>query len=729
MGADGRGTNEQYCAAAEAWLAKGSPRRALRSAGLAIAADADSNRARRLRARALLDLGQPKTALLDLVAVAATQPDTPAPWYDVLAVAQRAGDRSLVERALTALDATDATTVEALLDAADAAYLDGDLDAARTHLSRAAGLHPAHPELAGWTERLCCERSARDLDVELAAALIRRDRPSDALARLERAGDESPRGAHLRGRALLRLGRFDEAIGALECARASAPGDDEIALELATAAHFAGESGRAIGVCDEILGRDPTLAAAALLAAEARLAADDLDGARRLVCRALAAAPSDPAAWYTQAGVLDATGDANGARTAADHSIALDPDVAAAWQRGADVLQGLARNELAEWYRAAAAARGGPGRRVDRAELPPLSRDDIATEDAVARSADPATPFVVRDRFRIACELHAHDLAEALGERLAGTDADDDGAVSTVLGFIALERGDLDAARASFRSALDANPGDDEASGGLAVVAAMAGARPAAPPAADPEVSPPPAAATPSARAAPRQSRSAKPSAPAAPKRPAQPGQRRRRAVGIARRVFVLVWMAVGFTTSALVLYNLLQDDQAQQSQPLAAEEAAPPTAAPAPTPAPTVPPTAPLTASPTVPVTASPTVPVTAPPTNPVTVPPTGPVTAPPTTFDEFVPQFFATPEEALADWLAFVEPPYAGTCDSLSDQTELAGVVTCSVFDHEVGVAAQVFRWGVFATDDLRGWVLVDVGSAGWSVADETFELTPPW
>jgi hypothetical protein len=118
----------------------------------------------------------------------------------------------------------------------------------------------------------------------------------------------------------------------------------------------------------------------------------------------------------------------------------------------------------------------------------------------------------------------------------------------------------------------------------------------------------------------------------------------------------------------------------------------------------------------------------LTTPPTAAL-VPVTAPPTAPPTTFDEFVLQFFATSEEALADWLSLVDPPYAGTCESLSGQTELAGVVSCSVLDHEVGTAAQVFRWGVFATDDLRGWVLVDVGSAGWSVADETFELIPPW
>ena len=103
-------------------------------------------------------------------------------------------------------------------------------------------------------------------------------------------------------------------------------------------------------------------------------------------------------------------------------------------------------------------------------------------------------------------------------------------------------------------------------------------------------------------------------------------------------------------------------------------------------------------------------------------------PATAPPTTFDEYAPLYFSTPEEALTDWLAFVDPPYAGTCASLSGQVELGGAVTCSTFDYEVGLA-QVHRWGVFATDDLRGWVLVDVGSAGWSVADETFELVPPW
>ena len=418
-------------------------------------------------------------------------------------------------------------------------------------------------------------------------------------------------------------------------------------------------------------------------------------------------------------------GDAANARVAVDHAIVLDPGLPAAWQRGAEVLDAAGRSGLAEWYRSAAAVRGGSGRRIDRHELPALTAADAEVDDAVRRSADPATPFVVRDRFRIACELHHHELAVALGQRLAGTDADADGSVSTVLGFIAVERGDLDAARARFRAALSAHPGDDEASGGLALVAGLSRAAAIAP-----TIEPPSTAAAGPAPATPR------------PHHPTRAeGNRKIGVVATARRVFVLVWMAVGFTTSGLMLYRLLRDDQDQQSQTAAAPASAPaaatvPSFVPAPppttvlpvatvpsTPAPV---TSPLTAPLTAPAVVMPTVPATAPPTLPPTVPPT----VPPTTFDEFAPLYFATPDEALTDWLSLVDPPYAGTCDSLSGQTDLAGVVTCSTFDHSADVgAAEVHRWGVFGTDDLRGWVLVDVGSAGWSVADETFEAVPPW
>ena len=53
MDADPRTPAGQECAAAEAWLAKGSPRAALTAAGAALAQAPESRRARRLRARAL----------------------------------------------------------------------------------------------------------------------------------------------------------------------------------------------------------------------------------------------------------------------------------------------------------------------------------------------------------------------------------------------------------------------------------------------------------------------------------------------------------------------------------------------------------------------------------------------------------------------------------------------------------------------------------------------------
>lgn len=743
MDADPRSPDGQQCTAAEGWLAKGAPQAALAAADAALADAPGSCRARRLRARALLDLDRPETALTDLVAIAEASTGSPAPWYDVLTVAQRVGDRPLVERAVDGLVAGDAITADALLDAVDAAYLDGDLDAAQAYLDRAVAIEPTHAELADWTERLGRRRPPGVLGLELAGALIRRGRAHDALERLpSSAVDEVAGGAiaFFRGRALLRLGRFDEAIEAFERARAVAPDDTEIALELATAAHFAGDQSTAIRVCDEILARAPLLDAAALLGAEASLAAGDVEGARGLARRVLDADATDPAAWYTWAGVLAAAGDATGARVAADRAIALDPGVAAAWQRGAAALQTLGRTDLAEWYRAAAATRGGPGRRVDRHELPALGAVQADVDDGVRRAAAPETPFVVRDRFRIACELRAHELAAALGDRLAGTDADADGSVSIVLGFIAVERGDLGAAEARFRAALAANPGADQASGGLALVAGLtkaAGRTPTSEPSTVPSK---PVAASRPPTTSPPSTPAAAPAAPAA--RPRAAGDRARRKIGvgaIARRVFVLVWMAVGFTTSGLMLYRLLRDDQSQQpaAASVAATVAPPPASAPPPTaavPVVTPPPTAlpiPVLVPPTVPLTTPPTAPVTPPTTVPTTVPtPPPPVTAPPTTFDEFVPLFFATPEEALADWLSLVDPPYAGTCDSLSGQIDLAGVVTCSVYDHDADVGlAEVFRWGVFGTDDLRGWVLVDVGSAGWSVADETFEADPPW
>ena len=116
--------------------------------------------------------------------------------------------------------------------------------------------------------------------------------------------------------------------------------------------------------------------------------------------------------------------------------------------------------------------------------------------------------------------------------------------------------------------------------------------------------------------------------------------------------------------------------------------------------------------------------VPDTPAPTNPPT---TAPVTTePPVAPGE--PGVFASPEEAIADHLSKVDLPYAGTCESLSGQeADLGGSVMCSILVDDLR-PQQIHRWGVFATDDLRGWLFLDVGSAGWSVVDESFEARPP-
>ena len=115
-------------------------------------------------------------------------------------------------------------------------------------------------------------------------------------------------------------------------------------------------------------------------------------------------------------------------------------------------------------------------------------------------------------------------------------------------------------------------------------------------------------------------------------------------------------------------------------------------------------------------------------PPPAPVTTVAPEPAAPPPTVIDVGPPGFFPTPEEAIADHLSQVSPPYAGTCESLAGrEVELGGTVSCSVLDQDL-IPQQIHRWGVFATDDIRGWMFLDVGSAGWSVADESFEFFPP-
>lgn len=73
----------------------------------------------------------------------------------------------------------------------------------------------------------------------------------------------------------------------------------------------------------------------------------------------------------------------------------------------------------------------------------------------------------------------------------------------------------------------------------------------------------------------------------------------------------------------------------------------------------------------------------------------------------------------------------PYQGSCDALAGrQTELGGKVICSILE-ESRQAEQIYRYGVFATGDLGGWLLVAEGQQyGWNVVDATTtEGRPNW
>ena len=203
--------------------------------------------------------------------------------------------------------------------------------------------------------------------------------------------------------------------------------------------------------------------------------------------------------------------------------------------------------------------------------------------------------------------------------------------------------------------------------------------------------------------------------------RPRSPRRRMGRGVSIAKRMAVVVWLLFGVVTSLLVMASLLRggDTDETNSSTLASNSveggavttvASSTTAAPVPSDPAALPP--PTTVAP-----------ATAPP---ATAPPA--TDAPAVTPDPFEPEFFATADEAIADWLSALPLPYGGTCASLAGrEVELGGAVVCSQLVEDL-VPAQIHTWGVFATDDFGGWILVDVGSAGWSVADESLELERP-
>lgn len=684
------------CDGARTALAAGSPNRALRETGRILAAEPGAVDARRLRAHALLQLGHRSTAVADMLAVAESPDGTVADWFDVLSLGQALADRALVERAVVAIDRQHQLTADVALDAADAAFIDADLGAAQAWIERAVAISPDHPEVERWRTLVGDERRGprveRDVHLAIVAARLGRDQPAAALAHLD---EHVPDADVWRGRALLGLGRMAEATAAFERAHRDRPDDDLLLLELANATLRSGNPVGASRRCDDVVARSAGLADAWTLSSEARLASGDVDGALLAAGTSVALAPDEPEPWLARSGALLAAGDLAGSRIAADHAIALDPLRPAAWRRGADVLDSLGRVELAAWYRSTAAARGGAGTVVDRCDLPAIPIDDTEVTDARARSADSATSWVGLDRFAIAYDLHANELAAAHAAWLAEVEPDADGSLASARGVVLLELGDTVGAVEAFRSAVMIDPTNAQASSGLAAATAL---------------SRPPVVPTPQPVAD-----------GSSPRRPTSRG-----GVAVVKRVAVVAWLLLGVAMSVLVMVNLLRGGDTGTTAPaapaLTLAEGGDTTVGPSAT---EVPPASPAPAA---------TTPATAPPSTtaaPVTLPP---ATVPPaadepgTPLDPFETRYFATPDEAIADWLSELTLPYGGTCESLAGQeAELGGAVVCSQLVEDL-VPAEIHIWGVFATDDFGGWILVDVGSAGWSVADESFELEPP-
>jgi Flp pilus assembly protein TadD len=154
--------------------------------------------------------------------------------------------------------------------------LSGDRGAARAGLERILGTWP--------TVRVASIALARlTMDDEPATALVHADGLIEALP-------DDPIGALLRGRALLRLGRIDDAEAAAKAALALEP-KDASARTILSEVHLArGDVPAAAEACREAFEEEPGSAEVRLARARLAVASESREQARRMVEEAVEAA-------------------------------------------------------------------------------------------------------------------------------------------------------------------------------------------------------------------------------------------------------------------------------------------------------------------------------------------------------------------------------------------------------------------------------------------------------
>jgi putative PEP-CTERM system TPR-repeat lipoprotein len=163
--------------------------------------------------------------------------------------------------------------------------------------------------------------------VRLASVQLTLKSPSAALKTLEPIKtNNDPEMQAILGQANLQLGRFSDAIGALEKAIGSGARDDDgLKLQLAQSAYELGDTDRAIKTLEEVRSRDPNNWETAIPLVSSLVQSGKPDEALDVVDRMAKNADRSPVVPFYRARVLAAAGNLADASAAFTQALAIDP--------------------------------------------------------------------------------------------------------------------------------------------------------------------------------------------------------------------------------------------------------------------------------------------------------------------------------------------------------------------------------------------------------------------
>ena len=187
--------------------------------------------------------------------------------------------------------------------------------------------------------------------IRLAAVQLMLKNPSAAVQTLEPIKTSNdPQVQAILGQADLQLGRYNDAIGALEKALASdtAGNSDFLKLQLAQSAYEFGDTERAIHALEDVRARDPNSWDTAIPLIASLVQAGKGDEALDIVSRMAKNTELTPLAPFYRGRVLGAEGDLVGASAAFAEALAIDPKFVPALYFRAHVLAARGNPEAAK---------------------------------------------------------------------------------------------------------------------------------------------------------------------------------------------------------------------------------------------------------------------------------------------------------------------------------------------------------------------------------------------